>query len=274
MKGHRAVDVHQYLGYTKFFSTTRAAKKKMKYLFYPGCSLASYNSKYVEKILKYLDERFQGEVGVLLTCCGKPLKDMGKEEKFQERLKNSLDVFEKLEAEKIVVACQSCYKVFSEYASQEVVSLWTLLADIGIPKESVGIGKNSDVVFNIHDSCATRAVPEIYEGIRKIVAELDYKVEELKHSKGNARCCGLGGMVAPAVPKISSQVIKSRCEESTTGHMISYCGGCREAMERGGVDSLHILDLIFGERYMKNMKKAVYFHRLNSGIKDFKLRDC
>lgn len=81
-------------------------------------------------------------------------------------------------------------------------------------------------------------------------------------------------MVAPAVPKISSQVIKSRCEESTTGHMISYCGGCREAMERGGVDSLHILDLIFGERYMKNMKKAVYFHRLNSGIKDFKLRDC
>lgn len=38
--------------------------------------------------------------------------------------------------------------------------------------------------------------------------------------------------------------------------MISYCGGCREAMERGGLDSLHILDLVFGETYLKRMKKV------------------
>lgn len=255
MKGHKAVAVHQYLGYTKLFNTTVNSKKKMKYLFYPGCSLSSYNSKHVERVFKYLNEKFEGEVGALLTCCGKPLKAMGEEEKFQERLKSSLDKFEELGAEKIVVACQSCYKIFSQYAKQEVVSLWTLLGEIGVPKESMGIGKDSDVVFNIHDSCPTRDVPEIHEGVRKVIAELGYKVEELKHSKGNTRCCGLGGMVAPAVPDISKQVTKRRAQESTTGHMVSYCAGCREAMERGGVDSLHILDLVFGESYSKEKKK-------------------
>lgn len=255
MKGHKAVEVHQYLGYTKLFNTTVKADKKIKYLFYPGCSLSSYSPQHVEKIFRYLNERFDGEVGALLTCCGKPLKAMGEEERFQERLKGSLNKFKELEAEKIVVACQSCYKIFSEYAEQEVVSLWTFLGEIGVPKESVGIGKNSDVVFNIHDSCSTRDVPEIHEGVRKIIGELGYKVEELKHSKGNTRCCGLGGMVAPAMPKVAQEVVERRCEESTTGHMISYCGGCREAMERGGLDSLHILDLVFGETYLKKMRK-------------------
>lgn len=256
MKGHRAVRVHQYLGYTKFFNTTVKPEKKVKYLFYPGCSLSSYSPQYVEKIFKYLSERFNGEVGVFLTCCGKPLRDMGEEEKFQKRLKSSLDKFKELEVEKIVVACQSCYKVFSKYAEQEVISLWALLGEIGVPKESVGIGKNSDVVFNIQDSCSTRDVEEIHEGVRKIIKELGYKIEELKHSKGNTRCCGLGGMVAPAMPTLIKEIIKKRSIENTTGYMISYCGGCREAMERGGLDSLHILDLVFGETYLKRMKKV------------------
>lgn len=256
MKGHSAVAVHQYLGYTKMFNTTVKPKnKKIKYLFYPGCSLSSYNSEYVEKVAKYLNLKLDGEVGTLLTCCGKPLKAMGEEERFLEKIKGSLDKFDEMEVEKIVVACQSCYVTFSQYAKQEVVSLWELLGEIGVPDEVKGIGKNSDVIFNIHDSCPTRNVTSIHNGIRKIMNELEYKVEELEHSRENTRCCGLGGMVAPAVPSVSKRVGERRSGESTTGHMVSYCAGCREAMERGGVDSLHILDLVFGEKYSKEKRK-------------------
>lgn len=257
MKGHRAIDVHQYLGYSKMFNSTNKAPngKKTKYLFFPGCSLPSYNSLAVGKILDHLQERLNGEVGSLLKCCGKPPKALGQDDLFKERFASVQQELNKVGAEKIIVACQSCYGVFKEYAKQEVISLWELLPKIGLPKDAVKIGENSDIVFNIHDSCPTRYEKGIQDGIRWLMNEMGYKVEELENSREKTRCCGFGGMVAPAVPDVAKKVMERRAAESTTGHMVTYCAACREAMERGKVDALHIVDLIFGEKYTKDKVK-------------------
>ncbi|MGL5624727.1 hypothetical protein, partial [Cetobacterium sp.] len=46
-----------------------------------------------------------------------------------------------------------------------------------------------------------------------------------------------------------------RAKETTTGHMVTYCAACRESMENGGADALHIVDLIFGDKYKKSKAK-------------------
>lgn len=272
MKGHKAIEVHQYLGYSKMFNTTNAAPngKKTKYLFFPGCSLPSYNSVAVGKILDHLQERLNGEVGSLLKCCGKPPKALGQDELFKERFASVQREIDKVGAEKIIVACQSCYGVFKEYGKQEVISLWELLPEIGLPKDSIKVGENSDVVFNIHDSCSTRYEKNIQDGIRWIMNEMGYKVEELKNSREKTRCCGFGGMVVPAVPDVAKKVSSKRAGDTTTGHMVTYCAACRESMERGNTDALHIVDLIFGEKYTKNKIKKRNMNPIKQWITRYK----
>ncbi|MGL4944813.1 MAG: heterodisulfide reductase-related iron-sulfur binding cluster, partial [Fusobacteriaceae bacterium] len=162
---------------------------------------------------------------------------------------------DKVGAETVIVACQSCYGIFNMYAKQKVVSLWELLPEIGLPESQIGVGKGSDVTFNIHDSCSIRKMTGIHDGIRWIVNELGYNVEELENSREKTRCCGFGGMIVPAVPDVAKRVMDRRSSETTTGHMITYCAACRESMEKGGADAQHILDLVFGEKYTKDKAK-------------------
>ena len=272
MKGHKAIDVHQFLGYSKAFNTANPAPngKKTKYVFFPGCSLPSYNPTAVGKALEHLQDKLDGEVGSLLKCCGKPTKALGQKEKFKERFATVQTELDKMGAETVIVACQSCMGIFSEVAKQDVVSLWSLLPEIGLPKEQYGVGKGSDVVFNIHDSCSTRNRADLHDGIRWIVDELGYKVEELENSKEKTRCCGFGGMVVPANPEVADKVMKRRANETTTGHMISYCAACRQSMESGGADSLHILDLAFGGKYDNNSKEERNMGAATQWINRFK----
>lgn len=258
MAGHKAIDVHQYLGYSKMFNTTNKAKngKKTKYIFFPGCSLPSYNPEAVGNVLDHLNKKLNGEVGSLLKCCGKPAKALGQDELFKKRFSSVQEEIDKTGADTVIVACQSCYGIFNLYSKQKVVSLWELLPQIGLPEKVIGIGKDSDVKFNIHDSCSIRQMTKIHDGIRWIMDEMGYNVEELENSRDKTRCCGFGGMIVPAVPDIAKKVMDRRAQETTTGHMITYCAACRESMEKGGTDAQHILDLVFGEKYTKEKSKS------------------
>ncbi|RKD29021.1 FAD-dependent oxidoreductase [Thermohalobacter berrensis] len=248
MKGHNAIEVHQALGYSKLFNITKAANKsgKAKRVFIPGCSLPSYNPEAVGKVLEYLQKKMPG-TGAILKCCGKPTKALGQVDKFKERYAQLQAEIDRLGAEEIIVACQSCYLTISEYSpNQRVRSLWEVLPEIGLPEEVRGIGKDSDIVFAVHDSCSTRDRKEIHDGIRWIINELGYKYEEPPHTKENTRCCGFGGMVVPANPELALRVMKRRTAEVKSDYMVAYCAACRESMVKGGKKALHILDLIFG----------------------------
>lgn len=220
--------------------------KKTKRVFIPGCSLPSYNPKLVEKTLEYLQEKLPG-TGAILKCCGKPTKALGQVEKFKERYGELQAEIDHLGADEIIVACQSCFLTMSEYSpKQKVISLWELLPEIGLPKEAVGIGNDSDVVFAIHDSCPTRDRSTIHDGIRWIIKELGYKTEEPPHTRETTRCCGFGGMVVPANPDLALRVMKRRTDEVESDYMVAYCAACRESMVKGGKKAVHILDLVFG----------------------------
>ncbi|WP_372713568.1 heterodisulfide reductase-related iron-sulfur binding cluster [Ilyobacter sp.] len=269
MNAKTAIKMHQYLGFSKIFNTANPAPEgnKNKYVFFPGCSLPSYNPKAVGKILDHLQDRLGMEVGSMLKCCGKPtlrmesgskIKCCGKQtqniksgDKFIDRFSQVEKELDNIGAETIIVTCQSCLEIFERYGNKKVISLWELLPEIGLPDDKVGVGDGSDVIFNIHDPCSGRDKENVHEGIRWIIKELGYSIEELKNSREKTICCGLSGLPVHGDYDISKKIMKKRAEESTTGHMISYCAACRESMETGGVDSLHILDLVFGDTYKK-----------------------
>ena len=220
---------------------------KASRVFYPGCSLPSYNPDLIEKTLQYLQERLP-DTGSVLKCCGKPTKALTQTDLFKQRFATVQAEFDRLGAEEVIVACQSCYVTFNEYLRKDmkVTSLWTLIPQLGLPEELKGIGKDSDITFAVHDSCSTRREFEIHDGVRWIIQQLGYKMEEPRHSRLRAMCCGFGGMVLPANPDLAQKVMKNRASEMESDYVVTYCAACRISMLMANKKALHLLDLMFG----------------------------
>ena len=224
------------------------SKMRTKYVFVPGCSVPAYSPDAVENVLRHLKESLGDEnVGAMLQCCGKVSEFMGEMDKFHHRNQIALDQLDEMGAEVIITVCPSCFEVFKETAKhQKVISYWDLMHDlIGIPACAKDIGKGSDVVFNIHDSCVTRNEPSHHESIRWVLDQMGYRWEDIERSRCNTRCCGVGGMVCSSEPDLYEQVYTRRKADFTQEHIVSYCGSCRNTFETADLDSLHILDLMF-----------------------------
>lgn len=197
-----------------------------------------------------------GEVGAMLQCCGKVTKLIGQNEKFKKRNKMAVDEVNASNADVIITVCPSCYNVYSGTTDKKVVAYWDLIKDkIGLPKGQPGIGKQSDVIFNIHDSCVTRNVTSHHDSVRWILNELGYQYSEIARERQNTRCCGVGGMVCSSNSELYERVYKRRAADFNSNHIISYCGSCRGTMQSAGKDSIHILDLIHNGIYTKNQAK-------------------
>ncbi|QEK11235.1 hypothetical protein FQB35_01980 [Crassaminicella thermophila] len=257
LKGHKSLDAAIALDCSEKHSTYVKAQngKKTKYVLIPGCTVPVYSPELVEKTLVHLKDALDGEVGAVLQCCAIPTNMIGEEEKFKKRFEMVQNSIDETGADVIVTLCPSCYLTYQKYAKQDVIAYWDLIRKIGLPNGQKGIGKNSDVVFNIHDSCPTRHVTSHHESIRWILKELGYKVEEMNNIRENTRCCGVGGMAGCVNPGLQEKVLNRRVKDATQEHIVSYCGSCRGSMETGGLDSLHILDLIHGKTYMKKDAK-------------------
>ncbi len=229
-------------------------KKKTKYVFAPGCTVSAYTPEGVEKIVRHLKDCLGDEnVGALLQCCGKVTKFLGEEARFQERNQKAIDILDDMGAEVVITVCPSCFKVFQATAkNQKVISYWDLMRNlIGVPEECKGIGKESDVVFNIHDSCVTRDEITHHENVRWILDQMGYKWEEIEKNGKDTRCCGVGGMVCTSRPELYEKVYTRRAADFNQDHIVTYCGSCRGTMQTAGKDAVHILDLMFGKTYMK-----------------------
>ncbi len=248
-------DESQEMECSEEYSTTVLAKenKKTKYLFVPGCTVPAYSPELVEKTLLHLRESLDGEVGSMLKCCGKVTKLNGEDENFKKRNKMAIDEVNATNADIIITICPSCYNVYSETSDKKVISYWDLMKEeIGIPVSQKDIGKNSDVIFNIHDSCATRHVSSHHDSVRWILDELGYKIEEMNCIRENTRCCGVGGMVCSSNPALYEKLYTRRGNDCTQENVLSYCGSCRGTMQAAGKDSLHILNLLFEDTYTKD----------------------
>jgi Fe-S oxidoreductase len=223
--------------------------KKTRSVFIPGCSLSSYQPELVKRTLEYLQEKLPG-TGAILECCGKPTKALGEIDSFHQRYGRLQKEIDRMGAEEIIVCCQSCFLTVSEASkNQRVRSLWEVLPEIGLPREIRGKGEGSEIVFTVHDSCSTRDVDSIHDGIRWILDQLGYRWVDPPHSRRDTRCCGFGGMVVPANPELALRVMEKRVEEFETEYVVAYCAACRESMAKAGRSAVHILDLVFGPRY-------------------------
>jgi Fe-S oxidoreductase len=214
-------------------------EKKCERVFFPGCSLPGYSPSITFACYNYLREKLPG-TGIVLGCCGRQTLCLGDRSGFENVMNRTLKAFKSLGTSEIIIACPECYATFKEYSADLTLTFVSdALLKAGLPESAKGDNR----IFSLHDSCATRSEKELQESVRILIKKLGFEIEEMRYGKEKTRCCGMGGMLAFANPKVAGRFTKMRAEEA--GHdLLTYCASCREALSNYR-PALHILDLVF-----------------------------
>ncbi len=208
-------------------------------VFFPGCALPDSRPATTFKLLEWLRGIVTG-LGVVLDCCAKPSRDVGRQRRFNHLFHDLRDMLVEQGVRRVITACPGCYQVFAEHGSPLAVRMvYEVLRDRGAPPAE----KLSGVV-RVHDPCTLRNRMEAHQAVRALLLDLGLVVEEMRHAGQQTLCCGEGAGVSQMVPEFAEKWAARRFEEAQGRLVVGYCAGCVEALGRS-MPSCHLLDLYF-----------------------------
>lgn len=218
-----------------FLARPQPGYETCRYLFFPGCQAAAVSPRTVENTYRRLREELEGGTGLLLGCCGAISRWAAREELLQEALEKIRAAWESMGRPEILCACPTCLKNLRELTSLPARGVWEVLLELGT--EPV-----TDQRVSIHDACGAREDGEIRAQIRRFAEALGCRVEEMPFAGELSPCCGYGGLVRYANPRMAEK--KAAFASGRSEHRIlTYCMACRDQFQRAGKDSIHILEL-------------------------------
>ena len=254
-EGKGPLQQHEYLAWNlniclsdKFaLAEPDPAATRCERVFFPGCGLAGYNPSLVTRSWDYLRQKLPG-TGIVLYCCGAPVRDIGQKTKMKDILKHISDEMARLGATEIITCCTNCYKTFKLYApGLKLRTIYEVILEKGLPDGLT----TKPWTFSLHDSCPARDEPRIQEAVRSLTRKMGFHIHEMKNSKELSQCCGMGGMVGYADIWLALEATKRRVAEAPYD-LLTYCANCRETLtnpEVGNKAALHMLDLIFNPNW-------------------------
>lgn len=238
---HKRICNYERYGHSRLFSTY-IIPEGCTSVFFPGCTLAGTRSTVTKQIYKYL-QTASPTTGMVLDCCHKPSHDIGHTEHFHQIFSSIISRLKEKHIDEIIVGCPSCYVTFEEYASQlNITSIYQKLAQAPPP---VDFPINETV--SIHDTCMTRFNTELQDAVRQLVHHCGAEIDEVKHSRKKAICCGEGAAAAFTAPEICSNWKAIRKQECGDRRVITYCAGCSSTLGKE-INTTHLLDLLFDSR--------------------------
>lgn len=220
-----------------------AGKDESDWLYFPSCQLCATAPAEVLSSYRYLQERLSGGVGIMLGCCGAPAYWAGREELFKESMATLQCEWQKLGSPRVITACSTCKSLFSEHLpGMKTVSLWEIVAEQGLPLET---GAPEGTAVAIADPCSSRHDQETQGNVRRIVQALGMTTLELPLSGDKPECCGYGGLMFNANPKLAQDVVSRRLSTDSGHDYLAYCAMCRDHLAAGGARVSHLLELLF-----------------------------
>lgn len=243
--------------------------------YFPSCQLCATSPMEVLSSYRFLRERLDGGVGIMLGCCGAPAYWAGREDIFAETIAALRREWEGLGRPKVVTACATCQSLFREHLPDMAsVALWQVLEETGLP--TVEQCRAAGTTVSVADPCITRHSPKTREQVRRIAKALGIIVDELSLSGDTPECCGYGGLMYNANPKLAKEVIDHRARAATSSakpyaqpagwfrtkrregadtayyhtevkehDYLAYCAMCRDRLAAAGKRASHLIELLF-----------------------------
>jgi succinate dehydrogenase/fumarate reductase iron-sulfur protein len=130
-------------------------------------------------------------------CCGDPILRLGEKGLFEELAEHNVELFKKLNAEKIVVLSPHCYNTFKNDKSYKDAELtvqhYTQFLAEAIEKGKLKTSKTIKKRVTYHDPCFLGKRNNIYNAPRQILQSINgLELVEMKRTRQNSFCCGGG----------------------------------------------------------------------------------
>ncbi|HOO54896.1 MAG TPA: (Fe-S)-binding protein [Methanothrix sp.] len=214
-------------------------KDKSDYVYFVGC-LDSYRYPEVAKKTFALLKRF----GVTLlpdeVCCGSPLVRTGSEA--SGLVDKNLGQIKKIGAKTVITGCAGCYSALKkDYPPEfEVLSVPEFLAE---HLSELDLNR-LDITVTYHDPCHLGRHNGIFDPPREVIKAI-CRLEEMRTSRENARCCGGGGGVRAGYPDLSLEIARRRLLEVPPGvdAIVSCCPLCIRNLRDAG-SKIEVIDLV------------------------------
>lgn len=171
-------------------------------------------------------------------CCGHPYMAAGELDKAREALEHTISQYEKLGVKRVVFNCPGCLKTFKHDAPEvlgralpfQPMHLLELMAYLAEAGEIHFKPVSPKLTITYHDSCTMGRWLGIYEAPRKLLAHIPgVAVTEMPRNRGNAYCCGAGGLIRYDYLDISNKAgVERFTEAESTGAdvIMTSCPAC------------------------------------------------
>ena len=214
---------------------------KCKYVFFPGCQATAIAPATVRAAYLDLCSRLEGGVALMLGCCGAICDWAGRYEMYADTIAFLGGKLLELGNPTVIAGCPTCKKELNKNESVDVLGIWEVLEDIGLPEKA----KRLDKPMAIHDACGARGDHATQDSIRRIAESLGCTIAETEYSGDKSPCCGYGGLTQYTNREVAKKMT-DKCLERSDLPYLSYCMACRDRFAREGRESMHLLELVYG----------------------------
>ncbi len=247
LKKYKRLLIYERLGSSPFFSWY-GLPQGSRSVFFPGCSISGTRPEATLEIFQKL-KKLIPELGVALDCCSKPSHDLGNMTRFKDNFQGVVDRLKDKGVEKVILTCPSCLVVFQNYAPElRAKTAWELL-------DASNARDGMDSTVRVHDSCATRFVPEVHVQARELIRRLGLKIREMSNAGVKTLCCGEGGSVGFVNQKLAENWAKTRKDQAGNDPVVVYCAGCDGFLGRTGIKTIHLAELVLDP--VRSLNKGV-----------------
>jgi Fe-S oxidoreductase len=201
---------------------------KGRYMFFPGCSLATELSGTTKLVYEWLRANYGA--GLFERCCGSPAKWAGEPELDKDELQFEQDAT-------VVYACPSCYEMLRErFPDLTLISVYELFAEKGVPLPRSA--DNSEASrFTLFHACSARDNTALKTTVEEQTALIALESSLLA-------CCSYGGQTELANRDLYRQTAAERAALSDAPYLV-YCANCKSTFQKQGKAATHLLELLF-----------------------------
>lgn len=223
------------------FKNYRRAKVGKSAIF-TGCNFLSYLPKTADKLIDLM--RKYG-IGAIFDCCGKPISELGFEDKEKNIIESLNRRLKENGIEELIMVCPNCYYFLKGKLNVKIVDIYSKLieldAGIGLlgdehkafDKEVNGVG-HDDKVFSFFRPCPDRESNELFGVVKSFYK--DGKINVLRE-----QCCGAGGCASAREGELS-RGFRTDIKEQLKGEILyTYCATCVGFFRMENIATKHVL---------------------------------
>lgn len=196
---------------------------------FTGCNFLSYLPNTADKLIELMKSY---EIGVIYDCCGKPISELGFEEKENKIISNLNKRLKENNIDELIMVCPNCYYFLKGKLDVKMVDIYTKLIELGI----VDKYNNKSNEIHIFRPCPDRESNELFKIVESL---LNGSIKVL-----NEQCCGAGGCASIKERELA-QGFREDIRSQLNGNILyTYCATCVGFFRNDGIKSKHMLSLI------------------------------